>query len=96
MTLHDWNDELGAELRRDAAAWDAAPSRRVVLPGPSRRCRSFLGPALALASVILITVALWAPWAEKPLERELGALRQDLQTLADAVWQRLPLRHLLE
>ncbi len=112
MITDDWNDELEADLRRDAKTWDATPSadttdrlRAAIAETPSRS-PIVLGPGLVAAAVLaLIGWGLLGSTSEKgpqdgigPLQLELDALSDDVNTLALAVWQNVPglIRRLIE
>ncbi len=111
MIRAEWNDDFEAELRRDAATWQASPSANTAAQiraamagsrtGSAPRPPIVLGPVFAIAFLSLIAWGVWGgatvPEApEQPLEHELGALKEDVQALADAVWRRVsvPLRRL--
>ncbi len=105
MIRDEWNDDLEAELRRDAATWEASPSENIAdriraatseLPVESApRSPIVLGPVFAIAILALIVWGVWGGTSladaplEQHLERELGALGDDARALADAVWQRV-------
>ena len=112
MIPDDWSKEIEADLRRDAATWDAVPSEntsdrfRAAMAGSrsgsAPRSPIVLGPVFAIALLSLVAWGVWggatvpdAPRSQ-PLEHELGALVEDVQALADAVWHRVsvPLRRL--
>ncbi len=105
MIKDEWNDDFEAELRRDAATWDAAPSanttdriRAATCEPPvesAPRSPIVLGPVFAIA---ILSLTAWAVWGgatlpdapgEQHLEHELSALGDDARALADAVWQRV-------
>ncbi len=97
MIPEEWNEDLEADLRRDATTWDAAPSGNTTdriraatseLPvGPvseSSRSPIVLGPVFAIGILALIAWGMWGGTTLPAAPREQH-LEHELGALGDDV-----------